>query len=316
MKILLPGGSGQVGQVIAGHFHSQGNEVVVLSRDPQPAPWRTAHWDGHSLGAWQQELDGADVVIGLAGKNVNTRYSAENRRQIMDSRVEPTRTLGQAIAASRRPPRLWLQASTATIYAHSFGPPHDEDGQLGGGEPGAPAKWDFSVEVGKAWEQSTLAADTPQTRRVLLRSALIMNPAPGGIFDTLMTLVRFGLSGPPAGGRQYVSWVHDHDFVRILDFLIEREDIEGVVNVSSPNPLPYRDFTAALRRAYGMPIGLPATRWMLEIAAFLLRTETELILKSRRSIPGRLLGAGFSFDYPEWEAAAQDLVSRWRQLRA
>ena len=147
-----------------------------------------------------------------------------------------------------------------------------------------------------------LAADAPHTRRVLLRSPLIMNPAPGGIFDTLMTLMYFGLSRPPAGGRQYVSWVHDQDFVRILNFLIEREDIKGVVNVSSPNPLPYRDFTAALRRAYGMPSELPATRWMLEIATFLLRTETELILKSRWSNPGPLLEAGFTFDYPEWEA--------------
>lgn len=315
MKIVLPGGSGQVGQVLAGHFQQSGHDVVVLSRDPQPAPWRTVSWDGRSLGDWQPELESADVVIGLTGKNVNTRYTAKNRRLIMDSRVEATRALGQAIAACLRPPRLWLQASTATIYAHTFGPAHNEDGMLGGGEPGAPGTWDFSVEVAKAWEQATLAADTPHTRRVLLRSALIMDPAPGGIFDTLMTLVRYGLSGPPAGGRQYVSWVHDRDFVRILEFLVESEDIEGVVNVSAPNPLPYREFTAALRRVYGIPIGLPATRWMLEVAAFFLRTETELILKSRRVMPGRLLEAGFEYNYPEWPAAAENLVRRWRALR-
>lgn len=252
MKLVLPGGSGQVGQVIAGRFQKYGHDVVVLSRDAQPAPWRTVYWDGRSLGDWQPELEDADVVIGLAGKNVNTRYTAKNRRLIMDSRVEATHALDQAIAACQRPLRLWLQASTATISAHTF--------------------------------------------------------------DTLMALVRFGLSGPPAGGRQYLSWVHDRDVIRILEFLIEREDIARVVNVSSPSPLPYRDFTAALRRAYGMPIGLPATRWMLEIAAFLMGTETELILKSRRVTPGRLLQAGFEFEYPEWETAAEDLVSRWRAL--
>lgn len=313
MKIVLPGGTGQVGTLLARSFHARGDEVVVLGRSPSPAPWRTVPWDAVSVGEWAREIDGADVVINLAGRNVNCRYTPENRRQIMDSRVVSTRIVGSAIARSPRPPRLWLQASTATIYAHRFDAPNDEaSGIIGGDEPDAPPKWRFSIEVAKAWEQAAQEVATPQTRLVLMRSAMVMSPDRGGIFDTLLRLARFGLGGPAGGGRQYVSWLHDTDFIRAVDWLIAHEDLAGPVNLASPNPLPYGEFMRALRRAWGMPIGLPATRWMVEIGAFVLRTESELALKSRRVVPGRLLRSGFSFDWPNWPEAAQDLCQRWR----
>lgn len=317
MKIVIPGGSGQVGTVLARAFARDGHDVVVLSRDPSPTPWRTARWDARTVGDWWSEIDGADVVVNLAGRNVNCRYTPENRRAILDSRVLSTRAVGEAIAACDRPPRVWLQASTATIYAHRFDAPNDEaTGIVGGSEPGAPDTWRFSIDVATAWERALDEAATPRTRKVAMRSAMIMSPDRGGIFDTLLNLVRLGLGGTAGSGRQYVSWIHEDDFVRSVHWLIERDDIDGAVNLASPNPLPYRDFMRALRKAWGMPVGLPAAEWMLAIGARVMGTETELVLKSRRVVPGLLLREGFAFRFPEWPDAAADLCERVRRMRA
>jgi uncharacterized protein (TIGR01777 family) len=218
-----------------------------------------------------------------------------------------------AIAAARRPPATWLQASTATLYAHRHDAPNDEaTGLPGGDEPGLPDTWKFSVEVGRAWERALDQAPTPHTRKVKLRTAMVMSPDRGGIFDTLLGLVRRGLGGTAGNGRQYVSWIHELDLVRAVAWLIGRPELTGVVNLSAPAPLPNRQFMAALREGWGAPFGLSTTRWMLELGAVLLRTETELVLKSRRVVPGRLLAAGFAFTYPEWPAAARELCQRWR----
>lgn len=288
--------------------------MVVLSRGAAAGTgWRVVPWDGRTLGDWAAEIDGADVVINLAGRSVNCRYHTKNRREIMDSRLDSTRIIGRAIAQAARPPAIWLQASTATIYAHRFDAPNDEaTGILGGNEPDAPDTWRFSIEVATAWEWACDEAVTPGRRKVLMRSAMVMSPDRGGIFDTLYRLVRRGLGGPAASGRQYVSWVHDRDFITAVRFLIARNDLAGPVNIASPNPIPYAEFMRILRRAAGVPIGLPATRWMLEIGAFLMRTDTELLLKSRRVVPGRLLAAGFGFAFPDWPTAAADLCRRRR----
>ncbi len=308
MKIVIPGGSGQVGTILARAFGAAGNAVVVLSRRPAPRPWRVVAWDGASPGDWTKELDGADVVINLAGRSVNCRYTPANRREILESRVRSTRTVGEAIASATRPPRVWLQASTATIYAHRYDRPNDEHtGVIGGGEKDAPDTWRFSIDVATAWERTFDAALTPRTRKVALRSAMTLSPDPGGVFDTLRRLVRRGLGGRAGDGRQFISWVHYQDFVRAVEWLIEHEEVDGIVNVASPNPLPNAEFMRILRQACGIPVGLPANRWMLEIGAVFMRTETELILKSRRVVPAILLERGFEFRYPEWRDAAHDL---------
>jgi uncharacterized protein len=314
MKIVIPGGTGQVGTLLARAFHGDGHEVVVLGRAPKPAPWRVARWDPASLADWGRKLDGADAVINLAGRSVNCRYTSRNRAEILQSRVVSVGAVGRAIAQARRPPPVWLQASTATIYAHRYDAANDEaSGVMGGTEPGAPDTWRFSIDVATAWEKALDEAPAAGTRKVKLRSAMIMSPDPEGIFDTLLALVRRGLGGTAGDGRQYVSWIHEADFVRAVYFLIERAELDGAVNLASPNPLPNREFMAALRRAWGTAIGLPSTEWMLEIGAMLLKTETELILKSRRVVPGRLLREGFSFRYPDWADAARDLCERWRR---
>ncbi len=312
MKILLPGGSGQIGTILARAFRAEGHDVVVLSRKPGSGPVRTVLWDAQSPGDWTAELDSTDVVINLAGRSVNCRYTPENRTAILNSRVDSTRILAQAIAQSKNPPRVWLQSSTATIYAHRFDAPNDElTGQLGGSEPDAPDTWRFSIEVARAWEAAAEEVPLPSTRLVLLRSAMVMSPDPGGVFATLLRLVRLGLGGTAGDGRQYVSWIHDRDFLNAIHHLIEH-DLSGPVNLSAPDPRPNADFMRDLRKAWGHQIGLPANRLMLELGAFFLRTETELILKSRRVVPTRLLESGFQFTFPTWPHAADDLCHRVR----
>ena len=311
MKIVIPGGSGQVGTILARAFHRDRHDVVVLSRRPDRRPWRVVEWDGRNPGGWEHELAGADAVINLAGRSVNCRYNARNRSEILQSRVVSTRAVAAAVASAAHPPRVWLQASTATIYAHRYDAPNDErSGVIGGNEPGAPGTWQFSIDVARAWERTFDESRTPRTRKVALRSAMTMSPDRGGVFATLATLARLGLGGRAGDGRQFVSWIHEHDFVGAVRWLMAHEETEGTVNVASPNPLPNAEFMHALRRACGVPFGLDAATWMLELGAFFMRTETELILKSRRVVPARLLAAGFTFRFPDWPDAARDLSKR------
>jgi uncharacterized protein (TIGR01777 family) len=269
-------------------------------------------WNGHELGEWMHVIDGADMVINLAGRSVDCRYSEANRREIMNSRVESTRAVGRAIAAAARPPALWINASTATIYRHSLDRAMDETtGELGGDEAGAQPTWKFSTEVAKAWEAAFFEAKTPQTRKVATRSAIVMISGASWL-GKLTNLMRWGLGGTEGSGRQFMSWIHAADFIRAVEFLIARKDVEGAVNVCSPNPLPNREFLRLLRSAFGVRFAPPLPEWTLRLGSMLMRTEAELVLKSRRVVPGRLLDAGFEFAYPEWAAAVCELASRGR----
>jgi uncharacterized protein (TIGR01777 family) len=320
VKIVIPGGTGQVGGLLRRAMAARGDEVVVLSRRPEQLEDGVRHvlWDGRTLGAWASEVDGADAVVNLAGRSVSCRYDDTNLRQMMESRVDSTRVVGEAIARAGRPPRVWLQMSTATIYADARSRPddlpHDEsNGIIGGEEPDVPLYWEYSVRIARRWEETQAAADVPGTRRVALRAAMVMTPDRGGVFDYLSWMARVGLGGPVAGGRQYVSWIHGADFVRAVELLLERSDIDGPVNLAAPEPVTQRELMRSLRRAWGRRPGLPATRWMAEIGAVVLRTDTELLLKSRRVVPGRLLETGFAFAHPTWDEAARDLVRERRR---
>lgn len=314
MKIVLAGGTGQVGTILARAYHASGDDVVVLSRNPQPVPWRAVAWNARTLGPWTSELEDADVVVGLAGRSVNCRYTRANRTAIMMSRVDSAHAVGQAIAWAKRPPRIWLQMSTATIYAHRYDAPNDEaTGIIGGNEPGAPPAWHFSIDVARAWERAVDEATTPRTRKVKLRSSVVMSPDRGGIFDTLLTLTRRGLGGRAGDGKQYVSWTHEADFVRAMDWIIAHESLDDVVNIAAPNPLPNEEFMRDLRAAAGIPFGLASPKWLIGVGAALMRTEPELVLKSRRVIPGKLLASGFTFNFPTWPEAALDLCARSRR---
>jgi uncharacterized protein len=308
VKIIIPGGTGQVGTVLARAFDADGHDVVVLSRNPHKTPWRVVQWNARDIGPWTDELEDADVLINLAGRSVNCRYTEANKKAILSSRVESTRVIGRAIAAARNPPQVWLQASTATIYSHRYDLSNDDiTGVIGGSERNVPDTWRFSIDVALAWEAAADETPLPQTRIVKLRSAMVMSPDRGGIFDTLRTLVNRGLGGTAGTGRQYISWIHERDFVNAIYWLIEHDDLSGPINVAAPNPLPNREFMKTLRKACGMAVGLPANKMMLEIGAVFLRTETELVLKSRRVVPKLLTNSGFRFEFLDWREAARHL---------
>lgn len=307
MKVVLAGGTGHVGQALIRRWLYR-HDLTILSRQFRPGV-RTVEWDGATLGEWAKELDGADVVVNMAGRSVNCRYNADNLAVMLASRVDSTKAIGEAIAMAKNPPKVWLQASTATIYAHRFDAANDEiTGIIGGDEPGQPSKWKASIDIAKAWEKALFDAHTPTTRKVALRSAMTMSPIPKSVFGVMADLARRGIGGKQGDGRQYVSWIHELDFARALEFLLE-SDLEGPVNIASPNPLPQAEFARGLREAVGAKFAPTIPKWALEIGAFFMHTETELILKSRRVVPTRLIESGFEFKFPTWPEAARDLVA-------
>jgi len=309
MKIVIPGGTGHLGRILTRSMRAAGHHVVLLSRNVE-SPGRL--WDGRTLGRWAEELDGADVVINLAGRSVDCRYTARHRREILASRVDSTRVIGEAIARAANPPRVWLQASTATIYSHRFDAANDElRGILGGTEDDLPDDWRFSVDVARAWEQALDDAPTPRTRKIKMRMAMVMSAARGGAFLALLRQVRMGV-GRFGDGRQFLSWIHEHDFARAVDWLIAHDLVDGVVNLAAPEPLTNAEFTRILAAEWGNGLSVPTREWMIEVGAWLLRTEPELVLKSRRVVSARLREQGFRFEYPSWSEAARELCARVR----
>jgi uncharacterized protein (TIGR01777 family) len=309
-KLVLAGGSGFLGRLLVDWFHRSNWEVVVLTRQRsgKAGPARAVAWDGRTLGDWARELDGSSTLVNLAGQSVNCRYHARNREAILASRVDSTHALGQAVQACVRPPKVWLNSSTATIYKHSYDRPMDEASGLVAGSP--EAKDVFSVDVAKAWEQAFEEAVAPETRKVVLRTAMVFSTHRGTVYRVLRRLVRCGLGGAMGSGSQYVSWLHQTDLCRAIEWLMDRDDFVGAVNLAAPQPLSNREMMRIIRAVCHMPIGLPAKRWMLEIGALVLRTETELIIKSRRVVPARLADAGFQFRFPDLASAVEDLERR------
>ncbi len=301
-KIIIAGGTGFIGQALASYFSSN-NQVIILTRNVAENNNANKHltssiakcdnikmvlWDGKNTGNWCKEIDGCDLVINLSGKSVNCRYTAANKQAIFDSRIYPTKAIGEAIRLCKNSPKLWLNAASATIYRSATDKPQDEFvGEI---------KNDFSVQVCKLWETTFFEQNTPQTRKIALRTAITLGN--GGVMVPYFNLLKFGLGGKQGNGRQMYSWVHIDDVCLIVDFLFSQTEINGVINVSSPNPVTNNTFMKVLRQQTNTTIGLPAFKWMLTIGAAIIGTETELILKSRWVLPTKLLSYGYQFKYP------------------
>lgn len=314
-KIVIAGGSGFIGRNIANYFAGD-NDIVILTRNArQPinnafedfslsksgaANIRLVQWNGKDAGDWTKEIDGSDLVINLAGKSVNCRYNAKNKKEIFDSRTNSTNVIGNAIAKAVMPPKLWINAASATIYRHATDRPQDElTGEMHD---------DFSVQVCKLWEKTFFEQRTPFTRKVVIRMAITLGT--GGVMIPYFNLVKFGLGGRQGSGKQMYSWVHIKDVCRCIDFMFDHADLEGVFNLSAPNPVTNETFMKTLRKMTGHIIGLPAIKWMLAIGAAPIGTETELILKSRWVVPTKLLREGFAFAHPEIAGAFQDILQQ------
>lgn len=301
-KIILAGGAGSLGATLAHYYSDKANEIIILSRKPKAAQGniRTVVWDAKTIGDWVMELEGADILINLCGKNVNCRYTEKNKAEILSSRLIPTRLLGEVIANLKTPPVLWLNAASATIYRYAEDRPQDEEtGDIGYG---------FSIDVCKQWERTFLEQQTPQTRKAALRIGIVLSQN-GGAFPALCNLVKFGLGGKQGNGNQYVTWIHEQDVAAITEWIYDHPEMTGAINVTSPNALKNTEFMHIIRKAYGISLGLPSPKWLLEIGAAIIGTETELVLKSRWVYPKLLLDSGYQFKYPEAAHAVNDLVS-------
>jgi uncharacterized protein (TIGR01777 family) len=298
--IIIAGGTGLLGKLATDHFLKKGWQVKVLSRKPQTTENRNLTylvWDGKNLGNWAAALEGADVLLNLSGRTVDCRYTEQNKRQIMQSRLLSTRVLNQAVSQCRQPPKLWLNASSATYYIHAYAPQTEADGQVGRG---------FSVEVCQRWEREFYQTCIPTVRKVALRLGIVLSRREGALVP-LKKLAQLGVNrlGP---GTQFISWLHELDYLRALDFIIDNEPISGPVNITSPQPVTNREFMQALRTTVAhLPIRLSLPQPILELGARLIKTETELILKSRCVVPAKLTEAGFKFQFERVEVALEDL---------
>ncbi|MFJ7754429.1 TIGR01777 family oxidoreductase [Peribacillus muralis] len=292
-KVVLAGGTGFVGQYFEQHFRNLGYEVVIISR-------QTPHigWDDRK--GIEEAIDNSDMLINLAGKTVNCRYNEENKKEILESRTDTTIVLGHAIEQCQNPPSLWINSSTATIYRHAEDKPMtEEDGEIGSG---------FSVEVAQAWERSLFTFQLPQTRQIALRIAIVLGD--GGVMTPYRNLVKFGLGGHQGSGYQKFSWIHLEDLFNIVLFLRKNEKLEGVFNCSAPNPVTNRELMAQLRKAMNKKMGLPCPVPILTMGAFFMRTETELILKSRWVLPERLEKEGYAFKFNHLDQALKQIMKR------
>lgn len=292
-KIIIAGGTGFLGQFLAEKFLGNNHEVIIIARKNGDVLWR----DTEGL---VNALNGADLVINLAGRSVNCRYNEANKNEIMRSRIETTQAIGEAILKCNQPPKLWINSSTATIYRHAEDRPMTEaDGEIGTG---------FSVNVATKWEQTFFNFHLPQTRQVALRMAIVLGKG-GGVMKPLTRLTKLGLGGKQGRGCQMFSWIHIEDIYRIILFQMEHQELQGVFNCSAPNPETNKQLMQSLRTVLHVPIGLPAPSWLLELGAIIIRTETELILKSRWVLPQRLLQAGFVFTYPSLQPALEEIIN-------
>ncbi|MBC7487055.1 MAG: TIGR01777 family protein [Cytophagaceae bacterium] len=292
-KIVIAGGTGFIGKYLSNYFTQQKYEVIIISRQPDTVSWQ----DEQGIVA---ALEDAEMLINLAGKSVDCRYNEKNKKEILVSRIETTKALGEALKLCQNPPELWLNSSTATIYRHAEDRPMTErEGEIGTG---------FSVGIATQWEKALFDFHLPKTRLVALRIAIVLGKD-GGVMVPLKRLVQFGLGGHQGNGKQMFSWIHQEDLKNIMLFIQKNKLMSGVYNCSAPHPVPNNIFMAALRKAMGMPFGFPSPKWLLEAGALLIRTETELILKSRWVIPEKLIESGYTFQYDTIDKAFNEIIN-------
>lgn len=298
--IVIAGGTGFLGKNLGLYFKSKGDQVIILSRGEKKEENGIIYeqWDGATKGIWSEWINKATIIINLTGKSVDCRYTDLNKQLIMNSRVDSTRLLGELISKSPTPPKLWINASTATIYRHSEDKMMtEENGEIGD---------DFSMNVAKNWEKEFYKYNTPKTRQVALRTSLVLG-SNGGVYPVLSKLVKFGLGGKQGSGKQKFAWLHIQDFINIVDFVIHKEQLSGSINTTAPSTIDNKEFMSALRKSLGHKCGLSHPKWLLKIGAFFIRTEAELVLKSRWIYPQILIDNGFKFKFEDIDLALKDL---------
>ena len=296
--IIIAGGSGFLGQVLEKHFTQIGYAVKILTRNPKKE--NDIFWDAKTLGNWASILNNSEALINLTGKSVDCRYTVKNKKEIYESRIDSTRVLGKAILRCKQPPTVWMNTSTATIYRHSFDKEMTEqNGDIGD---------DFSMNIAKSWEKAFNKFECLKTRKIILRTSIVLGKK-GGAFIPLKTLAKFGLGGKQGSGNQKVSFIHESDFARALEFILNHSNLDGIFNITAPKPTNNRTLMKTIRKKLRLPFGIPHPKWMLKIGATIIGTETELVLKSRNAIPERLLESDFVFNHPTIENTISNLLN-------
>jgi len=301
-KLIIAAGTGFLGEVLTNHFKDKFEEIVILTRGESKTNGNIKYvkWDANTLSGWETALENASVLINLAGKSVDCRYTEKNKKEILLSRIQSTKILNKAVISCKNPPKHWLNSSTSTIYRFSLDKQMDEiDGEIGN---------DFSMNVAQSWEKSFFKIKTPNTLKTALRTSIVLGKN-GGAFIPLKTLAKIGFGGKQGKGNQFISWIHEEDFANAVEFIIQKE-MTGVVNIVSPEPIPNSNFMQKLRKGVGLPFGIPINAFLLKIGSFIIRTETELVLKSRNVIPKRLLENGFQFKFGNIDTTFQNLLSK------
>ena len=297
MKIIIAGGTGFLGENLEKHFAEKGSQVYILTRRPKRE--NEIHWDAKTIGEWKNILEQADVLINLTGKSVDCRYHEKNKKEIYTSRIESTKVLQEAVNLCTAKPKVWLNASSATIYVHSEKHLNTEDDGIIGD--------DFSMNICKSWEQEFFKIKNEKTRKVALRTSIVLGNN-GGAFPKLRMITKLGLGGKQGRGSQMVSWIHIEDFCRAVEWIIQNENMSGAINITAPNPISNEEMMKKLRKQTNIPFGMNAPVWQLELASIFLKTETELLLKSRNVYPENLMKSGFQFLYPTFEEVAAKLL--------
>ncbi|MES2545420.1 MAG: TIGR01777 family oxidoreductase [Bacteroidota bacterium] len=301
-KLIIAAGTGFLGKVLVNHFKDKFQEIIILTRGKSEIldNIKYVNWDARSFSGWENELENASVLINLAGKSVDCRYNDANKKEIYNSRIDSTKILNQAVLNCKNPPLHWLNSSTSTIYRFSLDKEMDEtDGEIGD---------DFSMNVAKSWEKEFFETDTPNTLKTALRTSIVLGKK-GGAFVPLKTLAKMGLGGKQGNGNQFISWIHEKDFARAIEFVIDTK-LLGVVNIVSPKPIRNQDFMKILRKSVHCPIGIPMPKGLLKFGAKIIKTEPELVLKSRNVIPKRLLENGFEFEFGNIENSFENLLKK------
>lgn len=299
-KLIIAAGTGFLGQSLLKHFKNRFGEIIILTRGKSKTcdGVKYINWNAKTFSGWEKELENAAVLINLAGKSVDCRYTKENKKEILLSRIESTKILNKAVLNCATPPKHWLNSSTSTIYRFSLDKEMDEiNGEIGN---------DFSMNVAQSWEKAFFKTETPNTLKTALRTSIVLGKN-GGALTPLKTLAKFGFGGKQGNGNQLVSWIHEADFAKAIDFIIDKE-ITGVLNIVSPKPVPNKTFMSQLQKEIHAPFGIPINESLLKFAACVIRTEPELVLKSRNVIPKRLLENGFQFEFDSLEKALKNLL--------
>ncbi|WP_310554867.1 TIGR01777 family oxidoreductase [Flavobacterium sp.] len=299
-KLIIAAGTGFLGRVLVEHFKNKFDEIIILTRGKSKISntIKYVNWDAKTLSGWENELENASALINLAGKSVDCRYTDANKKEIYNSRIDSTKILNEAVLKCKNPPKHWLNSSTSTIYRFSLDKQMDEiDGEIGD---------DFSMNIAKSWEKVFFEIETPETLKTALRTSIVLGKN-GGAFIPIKTLAKFGFGGKQGKGNQFISWIHEKDFAKAIEFTLEKE-MTGVVNIVSPKPIANYEFMKTLRTIIGAPFGISTSEFLLEIGSFFIRTEPELVLKSRNVIPKRLQENGFQYKYDTLEKAIENLI--------